>query len=155
MARPPKFSRKEQEAICQEIFAWMATGKTIRAYFEAETRKITRETFRVWENTNVYPELSVQYARAKVAQVEAWADDCIQISDDGTNDTYVDENGRTRVDHDVVQRSKLRIDTRKWLMSKMLPRIYGDRPEEPDNEETADPVIVYQRGPTRKSKAEA
>ncbi len=28
-----------------------------------------------------------------------------------------------------IQRSRVRIDTRKWLLSKMLPRIYGDKSE--------------------------
>jgi hypothetical protein len=31
------------------------------------------------------------------------------------------------VDHDHIARSKLRVDTRKWLLAKCLPKIYGDR----------------------------
>jgi hypothetical protein len=31
------------------------------------------------------------------------------------------------VDHDHIQRSRLRVDTRKWLLSEMSPKVYGDR----------------------------
>lgn len=79
-----------------------------------------------------YPKFSEQYARAKEVQVEAFAEDLIAISDDGENDTYevkIGDTGETvkKTDHDVIARSKLRVDTRKWLMSKMLPKKYGDR----------------------------
>lgn len=72
-------------------------------------------------------ELSKRYAQAKEAGLDTWADEILEIADDGTNDSYVDENGRERTDHDVVHRSKLRIDTRKWLLAKLMPRKYGER----------------------------
>ena len=67
------------------------------------------------------------YARARDSGWKAIADECLSISDDGSNDTYTDEDGRTKTDHDVIARSRLRVDTRKWLLSKMLPKVYGDR----------------------------
>jgi hypothetical protein len=33
------------------------------------------------------------------------------------------------VDHENIQRARLRVDSRKWILSKMLPKIYGDRSE--------------------------
>lgn len=70
---------------------------------------------------------SEQYARAREAQAEALLEDILEIADDGTNDTYLDENGNPRTDHDVVARSRLRVDTRKWAMSKLKPRRYGEK----------------------------
>jgi hypothetical protein len=35
----------------------------------------------------------------------------------------------TVLDHEHVQRSRLRVDARKWLLSKLLPKQYGDRVE--------------------------
>lgn len=56
------------------------------------------------------------------------ADELLQIADDGTNDTQIDkETGVPIVNYDHIQRSKLRIDARKFLMAKMNPRTYGDR----------------------------
>jgi hypothetical protein len=49
------------------------------------------------------------------------------VSDDGSNDTYTDENGATRTEQDVIARSRLRVDARKWAMSKMAPKKYGDK----------------------------
>jgi hypothetical protein len=74
------------------------------------------------------PELSAQYTRAKQMQAELLASEILEIADDGRNDTYVDaESGEERTDHDVIARSKLRVDTRKWVLSKMLPKVYGDK----------------------------
>ena len=72
-------------------------------------------------------ELIQRYARAKELQMEFMADQIQAIADDGSNDTYIDGDGKTKVDYDNIQRSKLRVDTRKWLMSKLLPKKYGDR----------------------------
>lgn len=69
---------------------------------------------------------SRQYANARQAQALRWADEILEIADDGTNDTYETDEGE-RVDSDVIQRSRLRVDTRKWLLSKVLPKVYGDR----------------------------
>jgi hypothetical protein len=72
-----------------------------------------------------------QYARAREALAEHWADEILEIADDATNDWM----GRQRRDgvteivlnRDHVERSKQRIDARKWLLSKALPKVYGDR----------------------------
>jgi hypothetical protein len=69
-----------------------------------------------------------QYTRAKEVMAEAMAEDILDISDDGTNDYYAAEDG-LRPDTEHIQRSKLRVDTRKWLLSKLLPKKYGDKLE--------------------------
>lgn len=72
-------------------------------------------------------DLADQYARAIETRYDVLADDIMQISDDGSNDTYRDADGKTRTDNDVIARSKLRVDSRKWLLSKLAPKKYGDR----------------------------
>lgn len=74
-----------------------------------------------------YPEFAAQYAQARASLMEKFAEEIVQISDDGQNDTQTDEAGRTIVDYDHIARSKLRVDTRKWLMARMAPKKYGDR----------------------------
>lgn len=78
---------------------------------------------------NATPERIEQYARAREAQADKFAEDIISIADDGARDTYIDENGNTRTDQDVIARSRLRVDARKWLASKMAPKKYGERTE--------------------------
>lgn len=60
-------------------------------------------------------------------QVDHWADEILRIADDGSGDTWTDGKGRQRTNHDVIRRSELRVDTRKFLMSKLHPEVYGDR----------------------------
>lgn len=72
-------------------------------------------------------EIRQMYEQAREVQAEIQADEMRQIADDGRNDSYVDDRGRARVDHDVVQRSKLRIDTLKWTMSKLHYKRFGDK----------------------------
>lgn len=70
-----------------------------------------------------------QYARAREVQAETMAEDILSIADDGSNDTYKDDEGHPRTDQDVIARSRLRVDARKWLASKLLPKKYGDKVE--------------------------
>ena len=70
---------------------------------------------------------SEQYARARESQADKLAEDLLQIADDGLNDTYTDSDGNKRTDQDVIARSRLRVDARKWLAGKMAPKKYGDR----------------------------
>lgn len=71
-----------------------------------------------------YPD---QYARAREAQAETLAEDLLSIADDASRDTYTDADGNTKTDQEVVARSRLRIDARKWLAGKMAPKKYGDK----------------------------
>ncbi len=59
-----------------------------------------------------------QYARAKTAGMERLAEEMQEIADDMTDDS-----------NESVQRARLRVDTRKWLLSKMVPKRYGDKLE--------------------------
>lgn len=72
-------------------------------------------------------ELQARYAMAMDARADKYAEETIDIADDGSNDTYVDDEGRTKVDTDVVARSKLRIAARQWYAAKIAPKKYGDK----------------------------
>jgi len=73
-----------------------------------------------------YYAFAEQYARAKEAMAEAIFWEIFDICDDGRNDIYMDDKGQVRVNHDVVARSRLRVDTRKWALARMAPKKYGD-----------------------------
>lgn len=72
-------------------------------------------------------DIAERYARAKEAALDAMADDILAIADDGKNDTYTDDDGNERTRSDVIARSKLRVDARKWIMSKLAPKKWGDK----------------------------
>ena len=75
-----------------------------------------------------HEEFGKQYARARELQAEGMFEEMLEIADEGTNDTYIDPNtGEQRTNHDVIARSKLRVDTRKWALARMAPKRYGDK----------------------------
>lgn len=70
------------------------------------------------------PALSSQYASAREIGYKLLADAILEIADEPVPST---ESGAT--DSGAVAHQRLRIDTRKWFLSKVLPKIYGDKIE--------------------------
>lgn len=120
--RPTRYTQEVARSICIRI----ASGES--------TRKIARDddmpaesTIRLWVLDDVEG-FAAQYTRAIQLRAMGWAEEVVEISDDGTNDTYIDpETGAEKTNHEIVARSRLRVDSRKWMLSKVLPKIYGDK----------------------------
>lgn len=120
LGRPSVYTLEMADKIC----ALLAIGTPLT--------KIAKEdwcpslvTLYSWLRTN--DAFLKMYTRAKEDAADTLADEIISISDDGSNDTYVDENGFKRTDTDVIARSKLRVEARKWVAAKLKPRKYGDK----------------------------
>jgi hypothetical protein len=65
--------------------------------------------------------------------LDRWAEEIVEIADDATNDWMDRKSGEHTIavaDTEHINRSRLRIDTRKWLMSKLAPKRYGERVEQ-------------------------
>lgn len=120
MARPSDYTQEVADLICERI----SQGESLRTICADDGLPNKATVFR-W--LAAHTEFRDQYARAREAQADALAEEILDIADDGSNDTYVDENGNSRTDHEVVARSRLRVDARKWLASKMAPKRYGDK----------------------------
>lgn len=86
-------------------------------------------TIREWRF--MYPEFGTNYAKAKLYQAELLAEECLEIADNGRND-YMEALSKEencdgwKANGENVNRSRLRVDTRKWFASKLLPKKYGD-----------------------------
>ena len=80
-----------------------------------------------------HKEFSDQYARAKQLQIEALVDEILEIADETIHDYVANADGKLIIDHEHIQRAKLRIDTRKWLASKLVPKVYGERIQTENN----------------------
>ena len=79
-----------------------------------------------------HDEFRQQYALAREAQQEMHQEEIKEIADDCTDDVQVlmgedHEDAPARINQSAIARAKLRIDTRKWIMSKMVPKKYGDK----------------------------
>lgn len=67
------------------------------------------------------------YARACEDRADKIAEEILDICDATSNDIIKDAFGNEVVNHNVIQRDKLRVDARKWLLSKMAPKKYGEK----------------------------
>jgi len=72
-------------------------------------------------------EFQDKYAQAREAQADYLLEELLDIADDKSGDTYEDAKGNIKVDHENINRSRLRVDTRKWVIAKLAPKKYGDR----------------------------
>ena len=76
-------------------------------------------------------EFGTQYARARDLGLDAMLDEILEIADDSSGDWVQVKNKDGSVEwkfnHENVQRSRLRCDARKWYLSKLAPKKYGDR----------------------------
>lgn len=119
--RPSKYTNKLADKICKMI----AQGKSVRSIC-AKKDMISMQTFFRWLREN--DKFREQYARAREERSYMYAEDIIEIADNATNDYMEKLEGDGYIfNSENVQRSRLRIDTRKWLMSKLNPKVYGDK----------------------------
>jgi hypothetical protein len=82
-----------------------------------------------------------QYARACEVRSDLIFDEILEIADDPREDAIVTDNGIV-MNTEFVQRSKLRIDARKWVLAKMNPKKYGDKVENTIVGDNEKPIII-------------
>lgn len=125
LGRPSDFTPELAGTICDRL----ASGRTLRDVCRDDDMP-DEKTVRTWalEDRGGF---SPQYARAREIGYQAMADEVLEISDDGQNDWMErqGDDGKSMyvLNGEHVQRSRLRVDTRKWLLSKALPKLYGDK----------------------------
>jgi hypothetical protein len=110
--------------LLETIFAGISLGRSARAM--CVEVGISQRVLWNWLASD--EQLMRQYLRAKELCIDAYAEEIIEISDDGSRDTYTDEKGREVTNREVIARAQLRIDARKWYAARLAPKKYGDKP---------------------------
>ena len=123
--RPSEFTQEKADIIC----ARLAMGESLRSVCKSDDMPSAQTIFN-WMRS--YPQFLEQYARAKEESADAMAEEILDIADDGSNDwmEQLDKDGECigyKLNGEHVQRSRLRVDTRKFLMAKMKPKKYGEK----------------------------
>lgn len=109
MAKPTvRFSQEKFDEICELL----AAGSNLRQ-IERMAEMPSANSILEWKERT--PELNSQYTRARESGYTLMADDIVAISDEPV------------IDNDHLTRNRQRVDSRKWLLSKCLPKIYGDK----------------------------
>ena len=124
--RPTKYTKELGDYICERL----ANGESLNAICKGKDMPDERAV-RMWALNPDHP-FSPSYVRAREIGYLKMADDLSEIADDGSND-WMERTGKDgesvgwTLNGEHVQRSRLRVDTRKWLLSKCLPKVFGDR----------------------------
>lgn len=124
--KPVEYSDELADEICEAIGT---DSKGIQALCNENPHWPTRKTIMKW--IIKHPHFGDKYTKAKVHQVEAIVDEILDIADDTSRDTIIKKN-KDGSEYEVcntewINRSRLRVDTRKWLASKLAPKIYGEK----------------------------
>ena len=139
--RPSKFNQDIADEICERI----SEGESLRRICLSENMP-ERRTVYAWLMKEEFESFQHQYTRARELQAENFADEMNDIADDAVNDYMetVDAEGAVsyRLNGENIQRSRLRIDTRKWIASKLKPKKYGDKLELSGDKESPLQVVI-------------
>jgi len=117
--RPSSFTQAKADKICNMLIG----GKNIRAICKDDELPSCSTVYK-WLADN--KQFSEQYAYARELQADILFDEILEIADKTSLDTIIDEDGVERTNHEAIQRSRLRVDARKWMAGKLRPRKYGD-----------------------------
>jgi hypothetical protein len=124
--RPSEYTQEIADRICAEL----SDGKSLRTVCRADDMPSCVTVFSWFRR---YPEFLSQYTRAKEESADAMTDESLEIADDARND-WMELHGKDgsvnyQVNGEHIQRSRLRIETRKWYASKLKPKKYGEKLE--------------------------
>lgn len=108
--------------------------KEIIKEIETKGQSLTKATKKIGLNKKTFDDMiqkdSVllnQYVRATEARADLIAERMVRNSHNRANDFYIDSEGNLKPNPVAVQRDRLILDTDKWLLSKLMPKKYGDR----------------------------
>lgn len=120
---PSKRTPELEDALCELI----ATGSSLVS--ASKECGVNIATVMRW--VGEYDDFRAKYVRAREMQAEHYAAEIVDIADEAEVQQVVTPDGVVdfKLDATAVARNKLRVEARKWVASKLLPKKYGDRVE--------------------------
>lgn len=143
IGRPSDFTPELADRICAEI----SQGFSLRTICKADDMPCVATIFNWFRK---HPTFVEQYARAKDEQADSLVEEILDIADDGSND-WMERTGKDgesvgwQLNGEHVQRSKLRVDSRKWIASKLKPKKYGERITQEVSGPDGGPIVTNAR----------
>jgi hypothetical protein len=120
LPKPKHFTQEIADIICERLIEGESLAEICR---DASMPK----RFHVFNWLNEVSSFADEYARARILQADTYADQIKLIAEDGRRDYVQTADGRLVPDHDHISRSRLQVDTLKWIAARMVPKKYGDR----------------------------
>lgn len=118
--RPTDYTEELSYEICERI----VNGESLSAICRDESMPCVSTVYRWIDENNEFKD---RYVRAREDQADTLSDELLEIADNSTNDYMERQEGGVVLNSENIQRSKLRVDTRKWIASKLKPKKYGDK----------------------------
>lgn len=115
----------------------MSDGQSLRKICMADDMPASSTVY-LW--LTKHPEFSEKYTRASEDRAHALAEEALEIADDSSGDWIKTEDGE-RLNSEHVQRSRLRVDTRKWFASKLAPKKYGEKVQQEHSGPDGAPLV--------------
>lgn len=106
------------------IIGFIEDGNSLRAALR-EPNTPSSQTFYIWLQEDA--ERAKRYAYACDERADQMFEEILEIADKQDADVYLDAEGKEVTDHNVIQRSRLQVDTRKWMLAKMNPKKYSEK----------------------------
>jgi hypothetical protein len=138
----------EYDQIFERVIEDIYRGHSLQSLIQGDTRVVSYEDFLRWIKRD--PQRHERFKEAQEARTEFLAGEILHIADGIES---IDPNS-----NDTVNRDKLRIDTRKWLLSKALPKVYGDKllhGSDPDNPLPSQTAVTINMTPEQAAEAYA
>mgnify|MGYP006921348473 CR=1 FL=1 len=110
------YSEEKKKQIFDEIIKQISEGKSVRKAVKASP--ISIGTFFEWVKD---AERLKQYTRARECCAEVYFEQIIEVMN------HTEEDHTPFTGGNVIQRDRLKIDSLKWILARMSPRVYGDK----------------------------
>lgn len=138
------YSAKQKKEFINKVCKHIAEDKmSVRAVFRMKEMPDRNQFYKWLEKSKKYRD---QYARACEERADGIFEDILNIADQNGNDTRFTADGEEVTDYDVIQRAKLRVDSRKWMLGKMNPKKYGDYQKIDMDVSEVKPIITKRSG---------
>lgn len=122
--RPIPYSQEEREAAITRVVESLSSGIPLAEVCRQEGMP-SDHTIRNWMDEDQVTASAI--ARAREAGFDQIALDALKIADHSDGDFVEDKDGNERPNHEMVNRSRLRVETRLKLLAKWDPKRYGDQ----------------------------
>lgn len=138
--RPSKFTQELADELCRRL-----CERSLTKVCEDEDMPGLSTVLR-WLGSKEHDEFRSQYAHARAVLLQRMADDAADIADQNPETVPVyDREGKLieiKIDSSFEMWRRTRIDTRKWMLSKLVPKVYGDKVQQELSGPEGGPVSV-------------
>ena len=125
------YSQEEIKEAKEFIIEKICEGDSLKSILDNNRDMLpTRPIIYEWLNESSHKydaEFLNNYTRATSTRADHLFDEILEIADNRGGDVVIKDDGNETIDQAVIQRDRLRVDARKWALSKMIPKKYGDK----------------------------